>query len=207
MGLGGSAPGRMSADPLTLEGRFVRLEPLAWSHLDGLTEVGIEPELWRWTIAVVRTPEEMRSYLADALAGRARGMELPFATIERKSGRLVGSTRYLNIETSHRRVEIGSTWVTPRWQRTAINTEAKLLMLGHAFDALGCIRVELKTDALNANSRAAIERIGAVEEGVLRRHMITATGRVRDTVYYSVLEDEWPRVRVHLQASLDTPRI
>ncbi|MBW3628232.1 MAG: GNAT family N-acetyltransferase [Gemmatimonadetes bacterium] len=196
----------MSVDGVTLEGRSVRLEPLAWSHLDGLTEIGMEPELWRWTTVVVRTPEEMRGYVADALAGRARGTEIPFATLERESGRVVGSTRYLNIEAVHRRVEIGSTWVAPRWQRTAINTEAKLLMLGHAFDALGCIRVELKTDALNAQSRTAIERIGAMEEGVLRRHMITATGRVRDTVYYSVLDEEWPAVRARLQASLDTPR-
>jgi RimJ/RimL family protein N-acetyltransferase len=185
-----------------LEGRFVRLEPLGREHLEGLTEVGLDSELWRWTNAQVRNPEEMRGYLTEALAERARGASIPFATVERETGRVVGSTRYLNIERAHRRVEIGATWVAPGWQRTAVNTEAKLLMLGHAFGAMECIRVELKTDALNRRSRDAILRLGAREEGTLRSHMITWSGRRRDTVYYSILHTEWPAVRAALEARL-----
>jgi RimJ/RimL family protein N-acetyltransferase len=186
----------------TLEGRFVRLEPLGPEHLEGLTEVGLDPELWSWTNARVATAEEMRGYLSDALAERERGASIPFATVERETGRVVGSTRYLNLERAHRRVEIGSTWVAPAWQRTAVNTEAKLLLLGHAFGAMDCIRVELKTDALNRRSRDAILRLGAVEEGTLRHHMITYTGRLRDTVYYGILRSEWPAVRAALEARL-----
>ena len=185
-----------------LEGRYVRLEPLGSSHLEGLVAVGLDPELWRWTTSVVGTPEEMRAYLDEALEAQARGIALPYATIERNSGRVVGSTRFGNVDPTNRRVEIGWTWVAPPWQRTAINTEAKLLMLHHAFEAMDCIRVELKTDALNARSREAIRRIGAVEEGTLRSHMITASGRVRDTVYYSILRSEWPEVRRGLEERL-----
>lgn len=185
-----------------LEGRHVRLEPLAWSHLPGLVEVGLDPELWRWTTSVVGTPDEMRAYVSEALEAQARGTALPYATLERTSGRVVGSTRFGNIDVTNRRVEIGWTWVTPAWQRTAINTEAKLLMLRHAFETLDCIRVELKTDALNTRSREAIRRIGAIEEGTLRSHMLTASGRVRDTVYYSILKSEWPGVSTGLEERL-----
>jgi N-acetyltransferase len=191
-----------AAEPVTLEGRFVRLEPLAPRHLDGLAEVGLDPEIWRWTTSLIRTREEMGAMIEEAVAARDRGLALPFATVERPSGRPVGSTRFGNIDPANRRVEIGWSWIAPPWQRTAINTEAKLLMLRHAFEALGCIRVELKTDALNARSRAAIERLGAREEGTLRRHTITATGRVRDTVYYGILQEEWPAVRARLEARL-----
>lgn len=185
-----------------LEGAHVRLEPLSLDHLPALCAVGLDPALWAITVSRADTPERMRAYVEAALAERARGASLPFAQVERASGRVVGSTRLGTLEPRHRRAEIGWTWIAAPWQRTAINTEAKLLLLGHAFDALGCLRVELKTDALNARSRAAILRLGATEEGTLRRHMVTESGRVRDTVYFSILAEEWPAVRARLAARL-----
>jgi RimJ/RimL family protein N-acetyltransferase len=190
----------------SLVGSHVRLDPLTIEHLAALCDVGLDPELWRWTTSQVRSADELRRWVEQALEQHARGTALPFATIDRASGRVVGSTRLANIEPLHRRAEIGWTWVAAPWQRSAVNTEAKLLLLAHAFDALGCIRVELKTDALNARSRAAILRIGAVEEGTLRRHMITESGRVRDTVYFSVIAEEWPAVRQQLEARLENGR-
>ena len=195
----------MTAPPLApavLAGRHVRLVPLALDHLDGLAAVGLDPELWRLTVSDVRDRAGMRRWIESALRDAAAGTALPFATTLAGDGTLVGSTRLANYAPAHRRIEIGWTWVAPAWQRSAVNTEAKLLMLAHAFDALGCIRVELKTDALNLRSRAAIARLGATEEGVLRRHTITETGRVRDTVYFSVLAEEWPAVRARLEARL-----
>jgi N-acetyltransferase len=188
--------------PVTLEGRLVRLEPLQESHHAGLCEVGIDPELWTWTNVGIADPTEMAEYIRSALAAQAAGTTLPFTTTLRDSGRVIGGTRFLNIEPAHRRVEIGFTWVGRQWQRTAVNTEAKLLMLRHAFETWDCIRVELKTDVLNRRSREAIARIGATEEGILRRHIITASGRVRDTVYYSILDSEWPRVKADLEKKL-----
>lgn len=195
----------MRPEPATLEGCHVRLEPLTPAHLPGLCEVGLDPELWRWTVSRVRTPEEMRAYVDAALRQQAGGTALPFATVERASGRVVGSTRFANLDRTNRRVEIGWTWVARPWQRSAVNTEAKYLMLRHAFTALGCIRVELKTDALNARSRAAILGLGATEEGTLRRHTLTESGRVRDTVYFSILDSEWPAVRAELEEKLRRP--
>jgi RimJ/RimL family protein N-acetyltransferase len=150
----------------------------------------------------VATPEEMRAYIVAALHDETRGASLPFVTVERNSGKVIGATRFMNIEAADRRVEIGGTWIAPPWQRTAINTEAKYLMLRHAFETLGCVRVELKTDALNARSRNAILRIGAREEGTLRRHKLTWSGRYRDTVYFSILDWEWPGVRADLETKL-----
>lgn len=188
--------------PATLEGEWVRLEPLSPSHLRGLIEVGLEPALWRWTLTAIEDQDGMREYVETALAAARRGAELPFATIERASGRVVGSTRYLALEPAYRRLEIGYTWVAPAWQRTAINSEAKLLMMGHAFEALGCNRVEFKTDSLNEQSRRALLGIGAVEEGTFRNHMVSQGGRLRHTVYYSVIAEEWPSVREGLVARL-----
>jgi RimJ/RimL family protein N-acetyltransferase len=142
----------------------------------------------------------MRDYIDSALAAQAAGTAIPFATVERASGRVVGSTRFMNIDVANRRVEIGATWIAKPWQRTAINTEAKYLMLRHAFETLGCVRVELKTDALNLRSRAAILRIGAREEGTLRQHMVTWRGRLRDSVYFSILDSEWAGVKGDLEA-------
>ncbi len=194
--------GRPWVEPVTLEGSVARLEPLTIEHLPGLVNVGLDSELWRWTLAVNQTPGDMRAYVEAALAAAAAGTEMPFATIERSSGRVIGSTRYLAIEPHHRRLEIGYTWIAPAWQRTAVNTEAKLLMLTHAFSVLGALRVEFKTDSLNQRSRAALLGIGATEEGTMRNHMITASGRRRHTVYFSVIEEDWSQVRQHLDSRL-----
>jgi len=185
-----------------LEGSFVRLEPMTMEHHAGLTAIGLDPEIWRLTVANVRTPEEMRTYMESALRLQTDGSSLPFVTIERSSGRIVGSTRFGNYDSLNRRIEIGWTWLAPAWQRTATNTEAKYLMLTHAFERLGCVRVELKTDVLNRPSRKAMTRIGAKEEGILRKHTLMWTGRYRDTVFYSILDDEWPQVKAHIEALL-----
>jgi len=188
--------------PVILQGRYARLEPLTKEHAAPLAEVGLDPDLWKWIPTPVRTPEEMRGYVKTALQEQAAGSALPFAIIENSSGRAIGSTRYGNIERAHHRVEIGWTWVARQWQRSAINTEAKYLLLRHAFEMLECMRVELKTDSLNDRSRAAILRIGAKEEGTFRNHMITASGRIRHTVYFSIIDSEWPEVKARLEARL-----
>ena len=189
-------------DEIVLSGDVVRLEPLTVGHVDALSAVGLEPELWRWTLANPRTREDMLRYVQAALAMRAAGSGYPFVTLERESGRVIGSTRFCAIERAHRRLEIGYTFVASAWQRTAVNTEAKLLMMRHAFEQLDMNRVEFKTDSLNAKSRAALLRIGATEEGLLRAHAITESGRIRDSVYFSVLASEWPAVRAALEDRL-----
>jgi RimJ/RimL family protein N-acetyltransferase len=194
----------MMVAPVTLEGRYVRLEPLAKAHLAGLAEVGLDEELWRWIPTQVGTTEELAAYIETALGEQERGVSLPFAIIEKATGRAIGSTRYGNIDRTHHRVEIGWTWVARNWQRTAMNTEAKYLLLRHAFETLGCMRVELKTDSLNERSRAAILRIGAREEGIFRNHMITASGRIRHTVYFSIIDSEWPAVKARLETILSS---
>ncbi len=175
------------------------------THHAQLCEAGLEPDIWRWTTSVAQTPEDVRTYIETALKWQAEGHALPFATIEKSSGRAAGSTRFGNIDRANRRVEIGWTWLGLAWQRTPVNTEAKYLMLRHAFETWGCLRVELKTDALNERSRAAILRLGAQEEGVFRKHMIVTGGRVRDTVYYSIVDDEWPAVKARLEEKLARP--
>jgi len=195
----------MDIQPTTLDGRHVRLEPLSLDHLDDLTGVGLDERLWRWYPVPVHTGDDMRDYIEEALRAQQRGIAIPFATIEKGSGQAVGSTRFANIDTVNRRVEIGWTWITPDWQRTALNTEAKYLMLSHAFDTWGCARVELKTDAMNEPSRRAILRIGARKEGTLRKHMLMSGGRWRDSVYYSILDTEWPIVRAFLENKLTGP--
>lgn len=192
----------MNLAPVTLEGRVVRLEPLGPHHLDALCAVGLEPSLWAFTTVRITTPEEMRDYMETGLAEQRGGTALPFATVERATGTVVGTTRFANAVHEHARVEIGWTWIAPRWQRTGVNTEAKLLMLRHAFEVLRVRRVELKTSALNLRSRAAILRIGATEEGTLRKHMINADGSARNSVYFSVIDDEWPIVRARLESML-----
>lgn len=194
--------GPMNIEPVTLEGDVVRLEPLRNMHFEALCEVGLEPELWQWTPFRVWTPEDMRGYISSALEGQAAGSMLPFVTIERASGRVVGSTRFMSIDLPNRRLEIGSTWIARDWRRTAVNTEAKYLMLLHAFETLGAIRVELKTDALNERSRTAILRIGAKQEGIFRSHMLTWSGRRRDSVYFAIIDAEWPEVKRDLETKL-----
>ena len=192
----------MLVEPITLEGQHVRLEPLSLAHHAQLCKIGLDEELWRWVVQPVRTPEEMRAYIEEALQAQAGGTALPFATIEKASGRAIGSTRFGNIDRVNRHVEIGWTWLGLKWQRTAANTEAKYLMLRHAFETWGCLRVEFKTDSLNAPSRQALLRIGAKEEGIFRNHMITSTGRLRHSVYYSIIAAEWPTLKIHLERRL-----
>lgn len=171
--------------PLTLEGAIVRLEPIRREHANLFWDIARNDleDIFRWIPYSVRTLEDFHGLVDKALNEQQRGESVVFATVERTPGRIIGSTRFMNIDRTNRRVEIGSTWIAPAWQRTAVNTEAKYLMLRHAFQVWGCIRVELKTDALNQKSRNAILRLGAKEEGTLRRHLLTSTGRVRDTVY------------------------
>ena len=188
----------MKIEPVTLQGRVVRLEPLALAHVPGLARVGLDPELWRWIPTQVADAAQMQAWVQTALDEQTAGTSLPFAIISQASGEAIGSTRYMNIVPAHRRLEIGSTWLSTAAQRSGANTEAKLLLLTHAFEALKAIRVELKTDALNSRSRAAIARIGGIEEGIFRRHVICASGRVRDTVYFSMLDNEWPAVKARL---------
>lgn len=190
--------------PLTLTGDIVRLEPIRREHQQLFWEVAQNDleDIFRWIPYAMRTPDDFRKLVDKALAEQDQGESVVFATVECSSGRVIGSTRFMNIDRSNRRVEIGSTWIAPAWQRTAVNTEAKYLMLRHAFEVWRCIRVELKTDGLNQKSRNAILRIGAKEEGTLRRHLVTWTGRVRDTVYFSILDDEWPEAKRKLEARL-----
>jgi RimJ/RimL family protein N-acetyltransferase len=179
---------------------------LAQTHHAALCAIGLDPELWELIPYRVATPEEMAAYIQSALDAQAAGSALPFATVHvsshAPSGQVIGSTRYMNIDPANRRLEIGATWIAGPWRRTPVNTEAKYLMLRHAFETLGCIRVELKTDSLNQRSRNAIRRIGASEEGTLRQQMITWSGRLRDSVYFSILDSEWPRVKQDLEHKL-----
>jgi RimJ/RimL family protein N-acetyltransferase len=189
--------------PLTLEGSVVRLEPVRPEHASLFFNVAKDSleDTFRWIPYPMTTPEDFERLVARAFEEQKRGESVVFATVERASGQVVGSTRYMNIDRVNRRVEIGSTWIAPRWQRTAVNTEAKFLMLRHAFEVWKTMRVELKTDALNERSRNAILRLGAKEEGTFRKHLVTHTGRVRDTVYFSILDTEWAGVKVRLGSS------
>jgi RimJ/RimL family protein N-acetyltransferase len=194
----------LQIQPVTLQGRHVRLEPLTLDHHNGLCEIGLEADLWRWIPFQVKSRDEMQEYIRQALQWQSDGTALPFATVEQSSGRVVGCTRYMNIDKPNRHVEIGSTWIGKPWQRTVVNTEAKYLMLRHAFETLGCFRVELKTDALNQRSRNAILRIGASQEGIFRKHVVCWDGRLRDSVYFSVIDSEWPEVKARLEEKLHT---
>jgi RimJ/RimL family protein N-acetyltransferase len=192
-----------AVEPVTLEGRIVRLEPLELDHVAGLAEVALDPRIWQWTLARPHSIDDLRAWAETAIANRAAGTELPFVTIERSTGRPIGSSRFMNIVLEHRRLEIGWTWLAPGWQRTGANREAKLLMLGHAFDVLGCRRVEFKTDSRNEASRTALLGIGAQFEGIFRNHMVMPDGPMRHSAWYSVIDEEWPEVRAGLERSLD----
>ncbi len=192
----------MKIEPLILEGKFVRLESLKIEHLQELCKVAFDDIMWRWTTNVIKNADDLRRYIETALDEFERKVSLPFVTIEKSGGKIVGSTRFGNIDPKNRKVEIGWTWINPCWQRTFINTEAKLLMLTHAFGTWNCIRVELKTDVLNEKSRNAILRIGAKEEGILRQHVITDAGRFRDSVYFSIIDSEWREVKANLEKKL-----
>ena len=189
--------------PVVLEGRIVRLEPLRRDHLAGLAEVAFEPALWQYTLARPVDTAGLEAWIAAALDNAEAGIEVPFATIDRATGRAIGSTRYLNIVAEHRRFEIGWTWLATSAQRTGANREAKLLQLTHAFEGLGANRVEFKTDSLNDKSRTALLGIGASFEGIFRNHMVMPDGRLRHSAYYSVTREDWPTVRSRLIELLD----
>jgi N-acetyltransferase len=196
----------MNLDPVTLIGNIVRLEPLARGHLADLTLAGKDERIWAFMrYGILDNEEKMLDMIEDLLAHQARGTDLPFSVISRVSGRAIGMTRYLNIEAHNRAVEIGGTWYAAEYQRTGVNTECKFLLLQYAFEQLDCIRVQIKTDLRNERSQRAIERIGAVREGVLRDHMILPDGVVRSSVYYSVLAREWPAVKAHLLDLMNHP--
>jgi RimJ/RimL family protein N-acetyltransferase len=182
-----------------LEGELVRLEPMTLAHEDGLWDASRDERTWTWlSVHQPRTREQLRAYVEDALANAAAGTELPLVTVRRADGRVVGSTRYLALRPEHKSVEIGWTWLAPEAWGTGINVEAKLLMLEHAFETLGCLRVELKTDARNERSRGAMAALPAQFEGVHRKAMLVRGGQRRDSAWYSVIDDEWPEVRANL---------
>jgi RimJ/RimL family protein N-acetyltransferase len=188
--------------PIVLEGQFVRLEPLRLDHLDGLAEVAFDPALWEFTLARPVDRAGLEAWLQTALDNAAAGTEMPFATVDRASGRPIGSTRYLNIVPEHRRFEIGWTWLATTAQRTGANREAKLLQLTHGFEGLAANRIEFKTDSLNERSRTALLGIGARFEGIFRNHMVMPDGRLRHSAYYSVIREDWPKVKARLNELL-----
>jgi len=189
--------------PVTLEGRRVRMEPLDLArHGEGLLAIGLDADLWRWTLNFCDTPEKLRAYLDTALREQAEGRSIVFATMDVASGRVAGCTRFGNIDRANRHVEIGWTWVGRPWQRSHVNTEAKYLMLRHAFEGWGCMRVEFKTNVLNQRSRDAMKRIGCIEEGVFRKHAVNEFGVWRDTVYLSIIDDEWPAAKAKLESMM-----
>jgi|SRR5579859_822576 len=198
----------LEIQPVTLTGRVVRLEPLSEAHVPDLAAVGQDDSLWTYIpYPPVHSEADMRAWVRDMLARQARGADLPFAVVHQATGRAIGASRYLDIQRANRAVEIGGTWYGRAYQRTAVNTESKYLLLGHAFDNLGCIRVQLKTDVRNERSQRAIERLGAVREGILRHSTIMPDGHLRDSVYYSILAEEWPGVKARLEAILGRSRL
>jgi RimJ/RimL family protein N-acetyltransferase len=196
-------PSERWIQPVVLEGRIVRLEPLRRDHLEGLAQVAFDPALWQFTLARPVDRAGLEAWLETALDNAEAGTEMPFATVDRASGRLIGSTRYLNIVPEHRRFEIGWTWIARAAQRTGANREAKLLQLTHGFEQLGANRIEFKTDSLNDKSRAALLGIGAQFEGIFRNHMVMPEGRLRHSAYYSVTREDWPTVKSRLIELLD----
>jgi RimJ/RimL family protein N-acetyltransferase len=195
---------RMKIERVSLQGRWVCLEPLAEGYISDLAAVGLEDEIWRYMrYGLVRTEEDLRAWVMELLALEKLGEDLPFSVIYQETDRAIGVTRYLNIHRTDRNVEIGGTWYARAYQRSAVNTECKYLLLRHAFEVWGCVRVQFKADLRNERSQRAIERLGAVKEGVLRKHMTLPDGYVRDSVVYSILDDEWPAVKCRLEEFLN----
>ena len=192
----------MQVEPVMLQGQVVRLEPLRAEHEPALWSVAQDPEIWQYMSRLVQSRDDLQAWLADALQLGSAGTQVPFAIVELASGQAIGSTRYFNIMPADRNLEIGHTWLGKQYWRTMVNTECKYLLLRHAFETLGCARVQLKTDRLNVRSQAAIKRLGAVEEGTLRKHMWVQGRRFRDTVMFSIVDDEWPAVRERLEGWL-----
>lgn len=194
----------MNIQPITLAGRVVRLEPLSEAHVPDLAIAGRDENIWRYMLyGNIQTEAQMRAWVQDILGRQARSTDLPFAVIHLGSGQAIGATRYLDIRRPDRGLEIGGTWYAPTYQHTAVNTECKYMLLNHAFEDLGCVRVQFKTDLRNERSQQAIERLGAVKEGVLRNHMITPEGYLRSSVYYSILDSEWPAIKTRLEEKLE----
>lgn len=193
----------MEVKPIVLTGKHVRLEPMTEAHIPALAEIGVGQDFWDFMLyGRMDSEEDMRAWVVDILSRAETGTDVPFVAIHLASGRVAGATRYLNIVPKDRGLEIGGTWYGVEFQRTAVNTECKYLLLRHAFETLGCIRVQLKTDLRNERSQRAIERIGAVREGVLRNHMLLPDGRFRHSVFYSILDTEWPEVKKRLEDML-----
>lgn len=194
-------PASRAFAPLTLEGKVIRLELIRREHIPFFCDAVKETsdDVFRWFPWPMRTFDDFGRYVDRVLSDQEKGVPVGFATVLQESGQVVGSTRFMNMDLPNRHVEIGSTWIAPEWQRTAVNTEAKYLMLRHAFESWNCLRVELKTDALNHQSRKAILRLGAKEEGTFRKHMVTWTGRVRDSVYFSIVDTEWTEIKLKLE--------
>ena len=189
---------------VTLQGKYVRLEPMGEQHIPGLTEIGVGQDFWSFMLyGDMKSEADMRNWVLDILEREKTSSDLPFVVIHLPSGRVAGATRYLNIIPKDRGLEVGGTWYGKEFQRTAVNTESKYLLLTHAFESLNAIRVQIKTDSLNLRSQSAIERIGAVKEGVLRNHMILPNGRIRHSVFYSILDNEWAGVKQNLGKMLE----
>lgn len=193
--------------PLTLHGSVIRLEPLSLTHAPDLTIAGRDESIWLYMLyGNIESEGDMRNWISDLLDRQSQGTDLPFAVIHLGSGRAIGATRYLDIRPQHRGLEVGGTWYSPEFQRTAVNTECKYLLLSHAFERLGCIRVQFKTDLRNLRSQRALKRIGAIKEGILRNHIVTPEGTIRDSVYFSILDSEWPAVKINLERKLTAIR-
>ncbi len=188
--------------PVTLAGEVVRLEPLQADHAAALAQVGLHPELWRLQPEPVQSQDDMQRYVDRTLANQRDGNCLPFVIVRQDDGKIIGATRYMDIALAHKRLEIGGTWLTPESQRSGANTEAKFLLLQHAFETIGIMRVVFKTELSNMQSRQAILRIGGVEEGVFRKHLIAQSGRARDMVYFAILDEDWPAVKARLLARM-----
>lgn len=193
----------MEVKPVVLTGKYVRLEPMTETHIPALAEIGVGQNFWHFMLyGDMNTEEDMRNWVLDILSRAEKGTDVPFVAIHLETGRVAGATRYLNIMSHDRGLEVGGTWYGTDFQRTAVNTECKYLLLSHAFETLGAIRVQLKTDSRNERSQKAIERIGAKKEGILRNHMILLDGRHRDSVFYSILDTEWAVVKMNLEAMM-----
>jgi RimJ/RimL family protein N-acetyltransferase len=192
----------MVVESVVLEGRLVRLEPLRVDHFPALAEVALDSEIWRWTRTRVTSEADLRAWMDEALEQAVLGKALPWVTMSRASGKIIGSTRYMDIDARNRGLEIGGTWIAPAWQRSGINVEAKYLQLRHAFETLGAIRVAFKTHHKNVKSQNAIAALGATQEGVFRNHMITQDGSFRHSVWFSIIQEEWPAVKIELEARM-----
>jgi RimJ/RimL family protein N-acetyltransferase len=191
--------------PVRIKGTRVSLEPISLSHLDDLAAAGADQSIWQWLPSAHHLPGSMRVFIEQALAAQERESALVFATVDEVTKKVVGSTRFHHIDVEHRRLEIGVTWIGTAFQRSYVNTEAKLLQLWYAFEVLMCRRVELKADVDNKKSRAAILRLGATHEGIFRKHMLYSDGRNRDNAYFSIIDDEWPQVRAQVESKLGYP--